>query len=316
MLKNPAYMGQAAFGKRRLGESITRLRPRRNSSSKSRQDYSVYSVPVDEWISIPVPALVTSELFAAVQEQLGENRVRARERRSGATNLLQGLIGCKCCGYAYYGTSVQNRQNRTYVYYRCVGTDAYRFGGKRVCFNRTVRCDVLDDAVWTQVCELLQHPERLQAEYERRLKKKTTDEPVKLDAERKSIQSKIARMIDSFADGLISKIEFEPRIKRAKSQLSKVDDQVRRLAEENQNSQQLQLLILRIDEFTAKLKGRLEKIDWNTKRQIIRSLVRRIDIAPDEVNVVFRVASLPFDLAPTGGQSLQHCRSRDDRGSP
>ena len=315
MLKNPAYIGQAAFGKTRLGERKTRLRPQRNASTKSRQSQSVYAVPVDEWISIPVPALVTPELFATVQEQLAENRTRARERRSGATHLLQGLISCKCCGYAYCGMYVKKRQNQPYFYYRCTGTDARRFGGKRLCSNRTVRCDSLDDAVWAQVCELLQHPERLQAEYERRLKKKTTDEPVKLDAERKSIQSKIARMIDSFADGLISKAEFEPRIKRAKSQLGKVDDQVRKLAEENQNSQQLQLLILQIDEFTAKLKNRLEKIDWSTKRQIIRSLVRRIDIAPDEVNVVFRVASLPFDLAPTGGQSLQHCRSRVDEGA-
>ena len=66
-----------------------------------------------------------------------------------------------------------------------------------------------------------------------------------------------------------------------------------------------------MDEFAAKLKGRLEAIDWETKRQIIRSLVRRVEIGQDEVNVVFRITSLPFELAPIGGESLQHCKKRD-----
>ena len=38
---------------------------------------------------------------------------------------------------------------------RCVGTDAYRFGGHRICDNPQVRTDKLDDLVWQQVVELL-----------------------------------------------------------------------------------------------------------------------------------------------------------------
>jgi site-specific DNA recombinase len=310
MLKNPAYMGQAAFGKTKIGEKRSRLRPQRNSSTKPRQSYSIYDVPKEEWITVPVPALVSPELFASVQEQLTENRSRARERRRGATHLLQGLVCCKYCSYAFYGKPAKNRHNQHYVYYRCVGTDAYRFGGKRVCSNRQVRADLLEDAVWAQVVELLQNPARLQSEYERRLKSKSKDDPAKLELECKSIQNKIARMIDSYAEGLITKAEFEPRVKRAKSRLKAIEDQGRKLAEEDQNSQQLQLLIVRIDEFTAKLKGKLVDIDWNTKREIIRSVIRRVEIDQDEVNVVFRVTSFPFELAPPGAKSSQHCKKR------
>jgi site-specific DNA recombinase len=31
-----------------------------------------------------------------------------------------------------------------YAYYRCTGSDAYRFGGQRLCWNKQVRTDVLD----------------------------------------------------------------------------------------------------------------------------------------------------------------------------
>jgi site-specific DNA recombinase len=304
-------MGQAAFGKTKIGEKRSRLRPQRNSSTKPRQSYSTYDVPKEEWITVPVPVLVSPELFATVQEQLTENRSRARERRRGATHLLQGLVCCKYCGYAFYGKPAKNRHNQHYVYYRCVGTDAYRFGGKRVCSNRQVRADLLEDAVWAQVLDLLQNPARLQSEYERRLKSKSKDDPAKLESERKGVQNKIARMIDSYADGLITKAEFEPRVKRAKSQLKAIEDRARKLSEEDQSSQQLQLLMVRIDEFTAKLKGKLVDIDWDTKRAITRSVVRRIEIDQDEVNVVFRVTSFPFELAPSGAKGSQHCRKRD-----
>jgi site-specific DNA recombinase len=38
------------------------------------------------------------------------------------------------CGYAYYGKAISNKaakgKPRDYAYYRCIGTDAYRFGAK------------------------------------------------------------------------------------------------------------------------------------------------------------------------------------------
>ena len=55
-----------------------------------------------------------------------------------------------------------------YAYYRCTGSDAYRFGGQRLCWNKPLRTDVLDAAVWEDVRHLSE-PERVRAEYERRL---------------------------------------------------------------------------------------------------------------------------------------------------
>lgn len=47
---------------------------------------------------------------------------------------MQGLVTCKLCGYAYYGKAISNKaakgKPRDYAYYRCIGTDAYRFGAK------------------------------------------------------------------------------------------------------------------------------------------------------------------------------------------
>ena len=65
--------------------------------------------------------------------------------------------------------AVPPKAKSRYAYYRCIGTDAYRFGGKRVCHNKQIRTDKLDQAVWNDACELLRHPKLLRKEYERRL---------------------------------------------------------------------------------------------------------------------------------------------------
>jgi site-specific DNA recombinase len=103
MLKNPAYMGRAAFGKTRQGPLRPKLRAQRNRSLQPRRAMSDYEVPSAEWIHLAVPAIVEPEVFAAVQEQLQENRRHARQSQRGARYLLQGLLQCQHCGYAFYG---------------------------------------------------------------------------------------------------------------------------------------------------------------------------------------------------------------------
>jgi len=172
MLKNPAYQGKAAYGKTRSGPLRPRLRPPRGRPAQPRRAYSTYDVPADEQITIPVPALVEADLFDAVQEQLQENRRRQREQRRGARYLLQGLLVCGTCGHAYGGKLVRRKagqgQRRSYAYYRCLGSDAYRFGGQRLCGNLPVRTALLEEAVWQDVCSLLQEPQRVAREHERR----------------------------------------------------------------------------------------------------------------------------------------------------
>ena len=141
MLQNPAYMGRAAFGKTKTGELRPRVRPQKHSAETPKRPYSVERTNREDWIEIPVPAIVSEKLFLAVQHQLDENRKRARQRRRGAAYLLQGLAVCGHCHYAYYGKKVSNaacKGKKQYAYYRCVGTDGYRFGGQRICDNQQV----------------------------------------------------------------------------------------------------------------------------------------------------------------------------------
>ena len=220
MLKNPAYAGAAAFGKTRAGPVGPRLRAQRGRSLQPRRARSHRDTPPEDWLHIPVPPIVESVLFAAVPEQLQENRRHARQGLRGARYLLQGLVCCAHCGYAYYGKAIspssRKHHPRHYAYYRCLGTDAYRFGGVRVCTNRQVRTDLLDLAVWREASTLLEQPHRLEDEYRQRL---TADgeraiERTAVELQRTKLRQGVARLIDSYTEGYLEKQEFELRITR------------------------------------------------------------------------------------------------------
>jgi site-specific DNA recombinase len=70
------------------------------------RDSANHERPRQEWIEIPVPALISEETFALAQEQLEQNR-RHSPRRTIEPSLLQGMLVCERCGYALYRTSTR-----------------------------------------------------------------------------------------------------------------------------------------------------------------------------------------------------------------
>ena len=317
MLKNSAYQGQARFGKTVVGPMRSRLRPPRGHNPQPRHAYSTYPTTPDKQIPISVPALIDESLFETVQQQLKENKQRARQQKRGARHLLQGLVVCKCCGYAYYGKPVSNKaangKKRNYAYYRCIGTDGYRFGGQPICTNKQVRTDRLEAAVWKEVCTLLENPQRLEQEYYRRQQAPTDAKQQTLsqvETQIAKLRRGMGRLIDSYAEGFIEKADFEPRIQRLKARLEALETQRQQAAEEVSLQQELRLIIGRLEDFSHNIKQGLDQVDWHAQRELIRTLVKQIEIDHHQVNVVFRVEPSPA-LPELGKDCLQHCGRRD-----
>ena len=293
MLKNPAYKGFAAFGKTRTGPRRPQLRTQRGHSKTPRRTGSTYDTDAREQVSIPVPAIVSEELFAAVETQLTENRQRGRESRRGAKYLLQGLVACACCGYAYYGKPVSRASAKgkvPYAYYRCVGTDAYRFGGQRVCENKQARTDKLEEAVWQDACELLRHPQLLRKEYERRLAAPPdSSSQSSLKKQIAAAQRSVDRLIDAYADGVLARGEFDPRLERARQRLSTLNEQLRELETESREQSALRDALACLDGFTESIASNLETADWTTRREILRTLIDRVLIEQEHIRIVYRI---------------------------
>jgi site-specific DNA recombinase len=316
MLKNPAYKGTAAFGKTRSGPlKPQRLRPQRGRPEQPRRPVSRVDTSSRDQIFIDVPGLVSEELFEVVQAQLEENRQRRRDRPAAGRYLLQGLVVCKRCGYGCYGKPVSRASANgkvPYAYYRCTGSDAYRFGGQRLCWNKQIRTDILDASVWEDVSQLLSEPERVRAEYQRRLEGSGTDQSHELEHINKVIKNLrklISRLIDAYGDGLLDKSEFEPRILAARERLAKWEDERRQRANEATQEAELRMVIGQLEEFTRRVSDELQQPSWETRREVVRALVKKVEVDEQEVRIVYRVSPSPFEGRPQQG-SLLHCWGR------
>ena len=215
-------------------------------------------------------------------------------------------LDCSSCGYAYYAKRLRQRgagrQLVDSIYYRCSGTDGYRFSGGRVCTNTQVRGDLLEAAVWAEVCALLESPQRLEDEYRRRLAASQNDPDLNsIRVQIAKVNQTISRLIDGYTEGLINKDEFTLRIRRAKERLGRLEEQLQSQADRAAQRRQLLLIITRLEDFTARIKDWLQHADWQTKRDLVRALVRRVEIGPDGVNVVFRVDPGVPPSVPPGG---------------
>jgi len=101
--------------------------------------------------------------------------------------------------------------------------DPYRFGGHRICDNKQVRTDLVEEAVWAEVVKLLKNPRCLQQEYKRRLSAGKECDLSQLEREQCKLRNAIERMVDGYAEGLIEKKEFEPRVKRTRTKLNQIE---------------------------------------------------------------------------------------------
>jgi site-specific DNA recombinase len=314
ILRNPAYSGRAAYGKTRCVERRSRLRPQRGRPEIPRKMRVSSPRPKEEWIEVGVPAILPRELFDVVGTQLDENRRRHRARQRGAINLLQGLVVCSCCGYACYGQWAQSRRSAArYAYYRCVGTDGRRADGHSVCRNPPLRGDALEGAVWNDVRSLLDHPERVRSEYLRRLEEDgspSRKERDRLHARKQRIERSIPRLIDAYAEGLLDKSEFEPRLREAKRNLRDLEAECKLLVEREAREQELRGVMVCLEQFAEQVRDRLTAADWQLRRELIRALVKRVEVGPDEVRIVYRVDIHPFDQAPRRGDLRHWLRDR------
>jgi site-specific DNA recombinase len=151
--------------------------------------------------------------------------------------------------------------------------------------------DQADAAVWHEVCQLLEDPDRLEQEYRQRL------EPAHQEAEANGLAAQIGkvrrgltRLIDSYADGLIEKSEFEPRVIRLRERLQHLEAQVQQLNAAAEQEAELRMILNRLETFRAKVKEGLQSTDFHTRREIIRTLVKRVEVDMYHIRIVFRVS--------------------------
>ena len=319
ILRNPAYHGIACFGKTRLS-ARAQMRPQRRRGTTIPSQTTGHQRPREEWIEIPVPALVTEEIFARAQELLYQNKIRSR-RRTIAPSVVQGLVGCAKCGYALSRTSTQTSARKIH-YYKCIGSDGWRKLGGPVCDNnRFIRQELLDQIVWDEVVRLLEDPALIKQELDRRLEAARASDPTKkreqsLQRELSQVDKGIERLLTAYQEELLSLEQLRERMPALRQRKQALRAELQAIADQASDRTAYLRLAETLTAFLTRLRGAAESLNVMDRQKIVRLLVKEIQVGEDTITIRH---TIPIPSAPPqnggseapNGQNYLLCKGRD-----
>ena len=288
MLRNPAYKGLACFGK-------TESKPRQRITRRLRQKGTVAQpsgahsdTPRESWIEIPVSALVDEQTFAWAAERLEANK-HFRAGHATEPSLLQGLLVCEQCSHAYYRTSTRTSK-RKIIYYRCLGSDGYRWSEGRRCDSHPVRQDYLDNLVWEQVVRLLEEPDLVRQELERRLDNDRRLHPSQgrrdtLSHELTRLARSSQKLMDAYQEDLLQLDELRPRLRDLRQRQAALEAEQRSLAAQQVNEEALLQITHTVDDFLQRLNASAQRLDTKQRQQVLRLVVREVVVGQDSIRI-------------------------------
>jgi site-specific DNA recombinase len=304
VLRNPAYRGVACFGKTRASARTRVMRPQRRRGVTAPTMTEGHERPREEWIEIPVPALVSEESFARAQELLQENKILSR-RRTIEPSVVQGLVSCQKCGYAFARTSTRTSARKIH-YYKCIGSDSWRKLGGPVCDNRRlVRQDLLDQIVWAEVIRLLEDPTLIQQELDRRLAAARSSDPTKkheqnLQRELIHVGKGIERLLNAYQEGLLSIEQLRERMPGLRQREQMLRTELRAIADQVNDRAAFLRLAETLTAFLTRLRSTAETLNVAERQRIVRLLVKDVLVGDNDITIRHSIP-IASGSPPNGG---------------
>jgi site-specific DNA recombinase len=262
MLKNTAYYGNWAWGKR--------------SKKKKQTIIPGYS-----------PAIISEETYKQAQKVLKSNSL-IQSDKPNHKYLLRGVIRCGICGNAYCGSTsmVGHNHSQEKSYYRCTGRTQWKHIGAKKCPADSLIADDIEEIVWSDVQAYIKNPDIIIQQLENQMKPIDKSLPAEIEKVKQQISE-----IDRKETNLIRLVAESHEIN-----LEKVEDLLREYREQKQSLYEYLNQLVSENEFTEniendrqdfgnRLKGMIARIDqasWEEKRIAICELVDQIIVTTRE----------------------------------
>jgi site-specific DNA recombinase len=263
--------------------------------------------PLGEWITVPVPALVSREQWDRAQDLLAVHRKPFNNTPSA---LCLGLIFCGECG-SRVGIRHKRKRDGKYRRYGCRARIYRR--DKRYPRYREIACDMpffpqdeIDSLVWGKVEELIDNPTLLwEAVYGGGAESRQAEQKTRVaDLRRQLAQAKAqeARAARLYTLGTVVAVA-EKQVKEAASRRRALEQEMEQAEKSLKLEQGKQEMKEQAFELFRALRSRLGNLTLEEKREILRILVpggltHRIELHED--GTVLMRGVIDFDSAALG----------------
>ncbi len=239
---------------------------------KGLYQYGKRSKKARELWEVPVPRLVSDELWQAAQEALARNRIIAKN--TPRHYLLTGLIKCGVCGKSY--CAAHGRDN--IVWWRCNGRMTSRYDSDNRCQSKMVKSTEIETIVWQDIERWLREPgdllKELKAEQDQGKAAAVQEaERTTLEARLKELEREKKGYHRQNAQGLLSDAELQDFLKELAESKASIEKRLVELRPHEVEPESLPFDLLQ------ELRHRLDNgLSEEQRQEIARLLVKQIMI--------------------------------------
>lgn len=291
ILMNTAYIGQAVTNRT---YSVPAKR-RKSAMLPAGPGLSWALRPEEDWIIVPVPAIVPQELFDRVQAKLSTNQKTSPRNNKSYQYLLRGLVSCGLCRLS----ASARAPSPGYYYYMCRGrTDALRVAQGQCCTARYIPARQLDDLVWQDLCSVLADPEFIRHALERAhgghwLPQELQAQLAALAKATQQLERYQERLLEAYLANTIELPEFE----RKRKEISQKHDALQKQSCQLQATATQRIALSQvadsIEVFCAKIRPVLHQADFEQKRQLVELLIDHVVVTNGDVEIHYVIPTQP-----------------------
>ena len=242
--------------------------------------------PREEWIAIPVTALIDEQRWEQAQQQLQINRERAGRNNKKHDYLLRSLLVCGHCQVRMTGRAGSLQTPR--IRYDCPRKAALRAPLER-CPGRGLSGQLIEPLVWQSVSALLRDPQLLLDQYQ--LRQQSPDQTPG-QQEQQRVERRLAalgqeerRLLDAYQAGLLELADLKERSLRIAEEETRLRQRFVMLKQQRQEQQRQATLGATVEEFCRNLSAALENPSFETKRRILGLVVDKIEVLDDQITI-------------------------------
>jgi len=289
ILSDPVYTGTAYVNRYDL---VLPKKPRAQRKPSSAERSCRRLKPQEQWIPIPVPALVEQSTWDRAQEQLARNATLSFRHNSKYHYLLRCLLTCQFCGLAMFGrTSRASSTHRERRYYLCHGKDCILSARQTPCPRRSVPAECLEKAVWEHVAGLLRNPAQLAAQFEQFLASTAAGTAQEQEAQQQA-QTRLdrltradQRLLDAYQAGAITVAELSERRTQIAQQCRALDREQKLQQRLRQQRTKAEEVLLNLEAFADRVRLRLTEADFTEKQAILQLVIEHVIVGEDTLEI-------------------------------
>lgn len=240
-----------------------------------------------QWFKALHEPIIDEDTFEKAQQFIRKRQERFKETgiktgMSAVSTHLSGILFCARCGARYCKYTTGDKKHGLHYNYGCYSKT------KKVkdmikdpnCKNKSYRIEELDNIIFDEIKKLKMDPDYIEMVKQSTNNSDNAQRIQATEGQIKALSTQISRFMDLYGTGLFTIEELDKKTTPLMQQREKLQKELERLQAESNHMTEEQ-----VSNLVTSFEDALKYGDLHDRRNIIESLIRRIEIDGEEITI-------------------------------